>query len=714
MTDNDSREQLSRALADHQLGRLLGQGQFGVVWSAQHLHLAREVAVKRLSDEVAADPEHLARFRREARTLAHLDHKHVVAVHDYREVDGLRLLIMELLPGGTLADRSRGGIPPETAIAATLAAASGLHHVHRRNVLHRDVKPENLMFDGEGVLKVTDFGVARGDSLQETSVELSRAGMFFGTPAYVAPEQAAVSLAEGWPEVSPRSDQYSLAAVLYELLSGELTHDPSGGGVALCVHRMNEEARPLGSATDSVGPAVCAVVMRALARDPSTRYPSVEEFGVELAGATSLALGPGWLQRSDVQIREPGPILNAADARSSPTAASATPPSGGTPSAPASSQGDRRGRRVLFGVLLLVVLAALAAGVYKFTSSSDAGGPAPTVVGTVPRPEDLPLRVTETWSTPTGGNVFSSPATDGDLVVVGSEDGAVYGLNASDGVQRWRYETGKSVRSSPVIDSGLAVIGSDDGSLHAIDVDSGTEKWVMPVGFEIVSTPTIADGLVVVGADALYGFDLATGEQRWKAPLDSVTVSSPAVDDDVVLIGTSGGVLHAVGLDDGVERWTVDLGDAISSTPAVRDGIAYVSVGDGSLAAVKVADGSGVWTADLGGASVSSPLVTEERVVVGTRDSEVVALDLGTGKRDWSWHGPAGDWVDSSPASGDGWLAVGIDEGSLIVLDEASGELLGRARTGGPVKSSPAVNGDEVYVGSTDDAVHAFNVGARS
>ena len=117
----------------------------------------------------------------------------------------------------------------ETAIAATLAAASGLHHVHEQGILHRDVKAENLMFDRRGALKVTDFGIARVDLADATVVNLTHAGEFFGTPAYVSPEQAGNALAEGWPPVGAAADQYSLAAVLYEALSGYLTHDTTGG-----------------------------------------------------------------------------------------------------------------------------------------------------------------------------------------------------------------------------------------------------------------------------------------------------------------------------------------------------------------------------------------------------------------------------------------------------------------------------------------------------
>ena len=231
---------------------------------------------------MTATDESSSRFRREARILAQMDHPHVVTVFDYREHDQLRLLVMELLTGGTFADRRAAGMSLETAIASTLAAASGLHHAHEQGILHRDVKPENLMFDRRGTLKVTDFGIARVDVVDATVIDLTHAGQFFGTPAYVSPEQAGHTLGDGRVPIGAASDQYSLAAVLYEALCGQLTHDATGGAVALCTRRMNESARPLRTLVPDIPIEVEAVVMKALARDPMLRYATVEDFAVAL------------------------------------------------------------------------------------------------------------------------------------------------------------------------------------------------------------------------------------------------------------------------------------------------------------------------------------------------------------------------------------------------------------------------------------------------
>ena len=314
---------VARALPDYEIaGVEIGHGEFGIVWRGRHRQLQRDVAVKQLAGPAVATDEYRSRFRREARILAQMDHTHVVRVYDYREQDDLRLLIMELLSGGTFAQRRTAGMTMETAIASTIAAASGLHYVHEHGILHRDVKPENLMFDARDTIKVTDFGIARGDLTDSTAVNLTHAGEFFGTPAYVSPEQAGHALGQtGWPPIDATTDQYSLAAVLYEALTGQLTHDTSGGALALCSRRMHEPARPLRELAPHIHPDIQTVVMRALARYPTDRYPTTGHFATELATAAANALGPNWLTHSQIQPRDTTTIETALGSAVPPSSA---------------------------------------------------------------------------------------------------------------------------------------------------------------------------------------------------------------------------------------------------------------------------------------------------------------------------------------------------------------------------------------------------------
>lgn len=297
------RELLSSALPAYDIGDELGQGGMGVVVAGQHRQLDRRVAIKQLPVAFAEDPSVQRRFMAEARVLASLDHPHVVPVYDFVEHEGVCLLVMELLPGGTLRSRvaAASGFTPQHAVAVSLACTSGLSAAHRRGVLHRDIKPENMLFSGGGVLKVTDFGIAK--VIGGTGTVLTRAGDVIGTPAYIAPEQV-----RGGP-ISPATDVYAVATMLYELIAGTLPFADNGEAMALLFKHAYEAPIPLRDVVPGVPEPVAAVVMRGLATDPAGRFATAESFGAALAEAGSQAWGPGWLQAEQVPIMDAGPIV---------------------------------------------------------------------------------------------------------------------------------------------------------------------------------------------------------------------------------------------------------------------------------------------------------------------------------------------------------------------------------------------------------------------
>ena len=300
------RELLSSVLPAYDIGDELGKGGWGVVVSGQHRQLDRQVAIKQLPAALAADPAVRRRFTAEARVLASLDHPHVVPVYDFVERDGVCLLVMELLPGGTLRSRVRaaGRLTAPYAVAVSLACTSGLGAAHRRGVLHRDVKPENMLFAGSGVLKVTDFGIAKVVGGPDTVV--TRAGEVLGTPAYIAPEQVRGG------QLSPATDVYGVATMLYELLADALPFASDGEDVAILFKHAYEAPIPLREVAPTVPDPVAAVVMRGLATEPAERFATAESFGVALAEAATEAWGPGWLPAEQVPILDAGPIIGAA------------------------------------------------------------------------------------------------------------------------------------------------------------------------------------------------------------------------------------------------------------------------------------------------------------------------------------------------------------------------------------------------------------------
>jgi hypothetical protein len=326
------RDLVAAALPAYELGAELGRGGWGVVLQARHRQLGREVAVKQLPRAFAADPAVRARFVAEARLLAGFDHPHIVPVYDFVEADGLCLLVMEKLPGGTVWSRFvTDGMTMVSACGITLAACAALEFAHAKGVLHRDIKPENLIFSGEEVLKVTDFGIAKVVGGGQTLA--TRAGEVLGTPAYMAPEQAQAK------ELSPATDVYATGTMLYELLAGRLPFPDDGDALAVVFRHVYEQPTPLVDVAPNVPAPVADVVMRAIATDPAERYQSAEAFGLALAEAATAAWKPGWLAAGQMNVMSSTAIAAVTERASAPrrapeTVAAAPPPSDATPTSP--------------------------------------------------------------------------------------------------------------------------------------------------------------------------------------------------------------------------------------------------------------------------------------------------------------------------------------------------------------------------------------------
>lgn len=296
------RDQLAKALPNYEIGGELGRGAFGVVLNGRHRRLGREVAIKQLPAAFSADPEVRSRFLAEAQVLATLTHPHVVPIFDYVEDGDLCLLVMEKLTGGTLWARFVGqGLTPQATCAVLLATCTGLEHAHQHGILHRDIKPDNLLFADEGVIKVADFGIAK--VLTGSQAMATRAGDVLGTPAYMAPEQA-----EG-QSVGPAADVYASGVMLYELLSGQLPFSEDGGPLAIVYRHVHEDPTPITEAAPRVSAPIAEAVMTAIARDTEDRYETAEAFGVALGEAATATWGPGWLDLADLPVHATGPII---------------------------------------------------------------------------------------------------------------------------------------------------------------------------------------------------------------------------------------------------------------------------------------------------------------------------------------------------------------------------------------------------------------------
>jgi serine/threonine-protein kinase len=260
----------------YRLEAKLGSGGMSTVYLACDETLDRPVAVKVMHREMSEQADQLERFRQEARAVAKLSHPNVVSVIDAGEDGGHPYIVFEYVEGETLKQRinREGALDPQDAIAYAIEVARGLTVAHGRNMVHRDIKPQNVLIDGEGRAKLTDFGISR--QLEQDG--MTATGRVLGTTDYVAPEQAMGR------KVDPRTDVYSLGVVLYEMLVGQVPFQAESQ-VGVAMKHVNEELPDVQRRRPEVSAAVALVVERATAKDPAQRYQRVDEMIDDLSTA---------------------------------------------------------------------------------------------------------------------------------------------------------------------------------------------------------------------------------------------------------------------------------------------------------------------------------------------------------------------------------------------------------------------------------------------
>jgi serine/threonine protein kinase len=350
----------------YKIDRLLGKGGMGAVFLAHDLTLEREVAIKVLPPDISMDEQIVKRFQQEAKTSAKLDHTNIIPIYRVESDGGLNYFVMKYIAGTSLEDvlDQKQPLAIDYVQRVLWEAACALGHAHQRGVVHRDVKPANIMFDHDGRVMLTDFGISK--ALQAAS-GFTGTGMIIGTPHYMAPEQAKGGTVDG------RADQYSLGVVAYRMLTGELPYSGDSVHTILYKHIFEEVPRVSGKRVGTPE-FLTTAISRALSKEPGQRYGTMEEFATAVWPEQPVAVPTkGAATRSQRRPPPPRPASASPDAPTEMTNAPTTPiPRAGLRVAPAKKKRSSVGM-----VVGAVVLVAAGVGGYLALGPKTAPPPPP-------------------------------------------------------------------------------------------------------------------------------------------------------------------------------------------------------------------------------------------------------------------------------------------------------------------------------------------------
>jgi len=680
----------------------IGRGGMGIVYRATDPALKRPVAIKVLAAHLGADPDALARFQREAESIAALKHSHIAMVYEFGEFDHRPYIAMEWLAGQTLKSllEKEGALPLERSLQLLAQLTDALDYAHRRGVIHRDLKPANIMIDADDQATIVDFGLA----WLESAASITASGSILGTPRYMSPEQI-----EG-KTVDNRADLYSLAIIFYEMLAGSPPFD-APSPMSLLHKQVFNEPPPITEVNPAVPVSIEATLTQALNKNPDERFQSAHD--LRLAFLPDTSVGKYTL----------------------------APPSG-------------KSTKIKWGLIIGLIALFSVLGLFAvdyFDTSNDA--PIPVAIQTQtpvkpsatrmpqtattppkenPLPEtghrawgmsvmdtehthfsDVPFSVLETdprWQIEGGEGSEQLPLMMGDtFIIVSAVDGVIEAVNRVDGEQLWETRLGAPLSAPPVIladeESLIAFFPTTDGALYALNVSDASLLWRMgndslqgviggllldytsplyaltdsgllhvidPWEGEIYQStekfnttfnqpPSGSNpALFLVGQpNNIYAIERVTESIAWQSNLHGEP-ATPVLGDGgwgFVTVGTADGWLYAFSSLTGKIVWEFDLDSRVRSIASDGEYI-YVASDVGKIYAWNAWENSLAWQSELENGVSAELNIDGTHLMVGTDAGEIIYLSVETGKIDDSRTRYVDDSVLNLLPVDDGWLFV--------------------------------------------------------
>jgi serine/threonine protein kinase/outer membrane protein assembly factor BamB len=636
-------QQMAQHIGRYEISAELGRGGMGVVYLAYEPALDRAIALKLLSPSLIHQSGVAERLRREAISAARLRHPNIALLYEFGRDDDTPFLAMEYVPGPSLRQLLEAGpLPNDRALRILSQIGEALDYAHSMGIVHRDVKPSNILVAPSDHAVLIDFGLAE---MPENSL-LTADGVVLGTPHYMAPEQA-----DG-RGAGAQSDQYALAAVAYEVLTGA---PPFHGRTATAViyAHIHDLAPPPTERRPTLPAAVNDVLMRALAKAPDQRYPSLAAFVADLQAALAQAdplprpSGKRWRVSAIVSLALAlvviaSLLMRETSDRSPPARASSETRSGILlPQQIIWQQTFRRNGvspPVLLGDTLVVdtldgALVALSAD-----------------TGTI-RWQEKPFG--------DRGAMFGAPGAGSGLIFVGSTEEEVFGLSLASGGLVWRSGVQGAVQEAPILYGDQLIVVTTKGYLYVLRAGNGQVIWGRPLQLGL-RTPTASNDQIIVSAGTLLSaLDIRSGTVTWEFQAASTLTTRPTIFNDLVLVGTERGVLHALRLSDGQEQWQTQFNSALSAAPAVSAGI-FVADRSGGVTALSANAKHVLWHFEAGAAINGTPLLADGKLLFGASNGIFYALDAYNGRQLASLQ--LGGTIESAPLAGKGLIYVRADK----------------------------------------------------
>ncbi len=722
----------------------IGQGGMGVVFHCHDEALQRNVALKMLLPELMNDQSQVETFHHEARLAASLEHPNIVTIYDVgkdeRKGKIHYFMAMEYLPGGNLSVRlGHKELSIEHRLNWMKQLSNGLSFAHKRGVVHRDIKADNIFITEEGDLKIGDFGLAR---LAEGRVR-TRSVHGMGTPAYMSPE-----LCRGENQ-DQRSDIYSMGILFFEIATGELPYKARG----MIEMAMKHTSAPIPSARRSnhvVPEALDKVIQRMMAKTPDERFQSMAEvlallddliFELRLArlglapksrGAKAPGFsaegGSGFFSSTSGDVIRGQPPASAGSAGASAAHASS---SAAVPSAPVTHPKPpppTEHPRPLEAAPAAGPPARDAIGSRPATPPPETADPekekltgpmewTPQAVSEVRvgGPSSEPVQVQQSgllWSFKTNGPIGwrASPVAnrDASVIFVGSTDGKVYAVESSSGNRLWKFDTGGAILSSPVVLPDRVILASTDGGVYCLEPQGGKPLWSQEVMSPCVSTPSVHRDTVVVGAmdGHITAFEAKSGLMKWRYDAGSPVVANSQAYNDLVFSTAKDGTVHALSVHSGRLKWKVALSTAIVTGPMASADAIYVGAQTGVFHALEAETGRIIWEYETDKPILSRGVIVFTSVLFCGQDKWLYCCDKYDGRLMWksAVHGRViGNLTLAGPS-----LCLVTREGWIQAFDHKTGELKWQLGSTRRLESAPLVAPQMVLVGTVEGELLAY------